>query len=112
MESGIYTFLVSLQATKRQIAKSVENQFSVKVDKVNISKRPSKTRRVTRSKTTKTSPGKKALVYLASGQKIEMLSPTEKKESKGSKVSKASKDKIGQGTDSKEKKGLLSRIKK
>lgn len=105
MQDGVYTFLVAKKATKDEIQKVIESQFLVKVDKVNISMRPAKTRRIARSrKTIKTSVGKKALVFLASGQKIEMLSPATKKESKSQ---------IGKElAQTKKKKGLLSRIKK
>src|SRR3989338_2166463 len=75
METGIYTFLVTKNATKSQIAKAVESQFSVQVKKVNIASRPSKTKRIaTTRKTTKTSHGKKALVYLKVGQRKERVS--------------------------------------
>ena len=115
METGIYTFLVTKNATKSQIAKAVESQFSVQVKKVNIASRPSKTKRIaTTRKTTKTSQGKKALVYLKVGQKIEMLSPKAKKAPKDQKV-KTSKNESTKQTErepTKEKKGFLSRIKK
>lgn len=113
MQNGVYTFLVAPKATKGEIQKAVESQFLVKVDKVNINMRPAKTRRIAKSrKTIKTSVGKKALVFLANGQKIEMLSPATKKESNSQK-DKESKSKISQEVaQTKKRRGLLSRIKK
>lgn len=90
MEKGIYTFLVDRKSRKENIAKQVESQFSVKVKKVNITASAHKTKRVglTR-KTTQTSRGKKAIVWLAPGYKIEILSP---KSAKG-KTKKGSREK-------------------
>lgn len=105
METGVYTFLVSEQSTKKDIKKAIENQFKVRVVKVNISTKPSKKKRIAKSrKMTETSSAKKAIVYLEKGQKISALSPkTEaKKEKKDSKPAE----------NDKEKKGLMSRIKK
>lgn len=89
MDAGIYTFLVDKQATKKQISEAVKKQFSVDVIKVNIAQKSFKMKRVARTrKKTKVGGGKKALVYLASGQNIAMLSPKSKKETKGSKKDK------------------------
>src|SRR3990167_5650304 len=76
MEDGKYTFLVNRYADKKAIAGAVENQFSVKVTKVNVLTKPSKTKRIAKTrKTVKTASGKKAVVYLQKGQSITMLSP-------------------------------------
>lgn len=89
MEDGKYTFLVDRYADKKAIARAVENQFSVKVTKVNVLKRFAKTKRIARSrKTVKTASGKKAIVYLQKGQSIAMLSPKT--------VGKDKKAKVGQ----------------
>lgn len=113
MESGIYTFLVNSDSTKNDVRKAVEGQFNVKVTKVNISKKPSKKKRVTETrKVVNTGAGKKAVVYLKSGDRITMLSP--KQESK-----KKNKDKKEEAKATKkledtkvEGKGLFSRITK
>lgn len=116
MEVGAYTFLVARHATKDDIAKAVEKQFSVKVAKVNVLKKASKTKRITGTrKLTSTQESKKALVYLAPGQNIEFLSPkkAKKEKSQDKKETKAA-DK-GQETKEEKKtksKGLLARIKK
>src|SRR3989344_899348 len=108
MEAGIYTFLVARQATKNQIADSIEKQFSVKVNKVNLSTRAAKTKRITGTrKTAKTQSGRKAIVYLAPGQSIEMLAPKTKK---GKKEVKKSQPKTQNAVEKKEKKGLFSKF--
>lgn len=79
METGVYTFLVAKEATKNEIAKAVEKQFSVKVKSVNVSHKPAKQKRIGRTrKFGQTGQGKKAIVYLGPGQSIEMLSPKAK----------------------------------
>lgn len=95
MEDGKYTFLVNRYADKKAIAKAVENQFSVKVTKVNVLTKASKTKRIARTrKTVKTASGKKAVVYLQKGQSITMLSPKTAAKDKKAKVEKdKSKDK-------------------
>ncbi len=76
MEIGRYTFLVDSHADKEAISKAVEDQFSIKVEKVNVLKRFAKTKRIAKSrKTVKISGAKKAVVYLEKGQSIAMLSP-------------------------------------
>ncbi|KKR78049.1 MAG: 50S ribosomal protein L23 [Candidatus Curtissbacteria bacterium GW2011_GWA1_40_9] len=107
MESGIYTFLVSREATKNDVKKSVETQFKVKVKKVNVLNRTSKKRRVTGTrKMVNTQGGKKAVVYLQAGQSIALLSPKSQKKPPENKKNAKSPD-----TETK-KKGLLSRITK
>lgn len=112
MESGVYTFLVSAEASKGDIKKAVEYQFGTKVIKVNVLGKKSKKRRVTGTrKTVETGAGKKALVYLKPGEKIALLSP--KSESKKPKdTKKVSKELKGEEETKTENKGLLSRITK
>src|SRR3989344_4092511 len=111
MEAGVYTFLVPRQATKNQIAGSIEKQFSVKVEKVNLSTRPAKTKRITGTrKTVKTQSGRKAIVYLAPGQSIEMLAPKTAKTKKDGKEEKKSQSKTQDAVEKKEKKGLFSKL--
>ncbi len=109
IEHGIYTFLVSASATKEDIKRAIENQFSTKVLKVHVQTIPTKTKKVTGTrKTTQVGGGKKAIVYLQKGQKIAILSPkTEKKEKvlKGTKVSNETNDKP-------KKEGLFSKLRK
>jgi len=89
MEKGAYTFLVDRRATKEKITKSVAGQFSVKVRKVNILKSASKRKRIGRTrKSTLVGGGKKAIVWLQSGQTIAMLSPKSKEKSKSKKKEK------------------------
>jgi large subunit ribosomal protein L23 len=108
MEAGIYTFLVDSGSTKPLISKAVENQFGVKVTRVNLATKPSKTKRIAGSrKTVKTQNGRKAIVYLAQGQSIEMLAPKTEKGKNKKKETSASKSQ-----PVKEKGGLLSKIKK
>jgi len=84
MEKGIYTFLVVTQATKNAVAKQVFSQFGVDVMRVNMTNIAPKTKRVAKTrKQVKTGGGKKAIVYLKSGQTIAMLMP--KSETKGKK---------------------------
>ncbi len=115
MEKGIYTFMVDKKSNKKKIAQIVERQFNVKVVKVNVSKKAQKTKKISGTrKEVKVGGGKKATVWLASGQSIAVLAPkAEKKEkvSKGSKVKEASKDKK-ESKDKEPKKGLLSRFTK
>ena len=97
MEKGLYTFLVDRRVTKKQIAKAVTDQFSVQVKKVNVLSKFSKMKRIAKTrKETKVGGGKKAIVYLAAGQKIAALSP--KSAAKESKSKKSMKDKDVQVT--------------
>lgn len=107
MGRGIYTFLVNESSTKDQIKKEVEKQFSTKVEKVRTVKVTTKTKKITGTrKSTTVGGGKKAVVYLVSGQSIAMFSPKveTKKKVSTSKVSDASKEE--------NKKGILSKIRK
>lgn len=94
MEKGLYTFLVDSRATKKQIAKAVSDQFAVKVKKVNVLSKFSKMKRIAKTrKVTKVGGGKKAIVYLASGQKIAALSP------KSASTASKNKDKKAEGPE-------------
>lgn len=91
MEKGIYTFLVEKHATKKDISRAVKNQFGVDSIRVNISHVFPKSKRITGTKKqTLVGGGKKAIVVLASGQSIPILSP--KTESKKSQKSKKAED--------------------
>ena len=66
---GQYTFVVDPSARKPEIAKAVENRYSVKVDSVKIINLPSKTKRVGRYFGPRAGVTK-AVVVLAKGQSI------------------------------------------
>ncbi|MDD5448060.1 MAG: 50S ribosomal protein L23 [Actinomycetota bacterium] len=72
MEKGKYAFLVDSRANKSEIKDAVEEIFEVKVVKVNTLPIRSKPRRQGLSRG-KTSTGKKAVVTLKEGQKIELF---------------------------------------
>lgn len=68
-QTGVYTFVVHIQAEKAQIKTVLENLYKVKVKSVNITHRLGKTRRVGKYRLVKTLPNKKiAYVTLKSGQ--------------------------------------------
>ncbi|MDP2860602.1 MAG: 50S ribosomal protein L23 [bacterium] len=72
--SGWYTFIVDKKATKFQIKTAIETSFSVKVLEVRTTSVKGKTRRVGRKRLEKTMPSqKKAMVFLAKGQKIDLF---------------------------------------
>jgi len=71
-ESDKYAFEVGKKATQSQIKEAVEKAFKVKVVGVNVLTVPGRTRRVGRRQV-KTSPWKKAVVTLETGQKIEFF---------------------------------------
>lgn len=90
MQKGVYTFLVNQKANKSDIAKIVASQFSVSVEKVNVTKVQAKEKRIAKTrKTTTVGGGKKATVWLKKGQTIASLMP--KAESK--KITKKSGEK-------------------
>lgn len=72
IEHNKYTFKVDPRAKKPAIAKAVEEIFSVNVIGVNVIKTRSKPKRrgMVRGRT---SSGKKAIVQLSEGQKIEFF---------------------------------------
>jgi len=67
-----YAFEVAKEANKPQIKQAVEKSFKVKVITVNVTKVSGKARRVGR-RIVQTSPWKKAIVTLRSGDKIEFF---------------------------------------
>ncbi len=67
-----YAFEVAGEANKPQVKQAVEKAFKVKVETVNIIKVPGRTKRVGR-RLVHTSPWKKALVTLKTGDKIEFF---------------------------------------
>jgi large subunit ribosomal protein L23 len=76
MEQGLYTFLVDKKASKKSIAQIVSKHYSVAVEKVNVARIQSKTKRVGRTrKTTNVGGGKKATVWVKKGQSIASLLP-------------------------------------
>ena len=87
MGQGLYTFLVDPKAKKAQISKAVAQQFSVTVEKVNVSKIQPKTKRIAQSRRTVLSGGgKKATVWVKKGQTIASLLPkVAKKDTKSTK---------------------------
>lgn len=71
---GWFSFVVSLQSTKPQVADAVEKQFKVHVVDVRTTRIPGKTKRAGKQRTLITNPSrKKALVRLKSGEKIELF---------------------------------------
>jgi large subunit ribosomal protein L23 len=68
-EADKYAFEVASKATKAQIKEAVEQAFKVKVNKVNVTVVPGKTRRFGRRQAT-SPPWKKAIVTLVPGHKI------------------------------------------
>lgn len=73
-----YTFSVAKDANKSEIGKEVAKHFGVKVLAVKTMIVKGKTRRAGKMrKTILTSSGKKALVQIAKGQKIDLFDTTE-----------------------------------
>lgn len=78
---GLYTFLVSKDARKDQIKKTIEKHFSVKVLSVKTMKVRQQEKLQRTRKGTFTVPGyKKALVSLQNGQKLDFFENTTKDE--------------------------------
>lgn len=75
MDHAIYTFLVGKMATKKDVAVALKKQFSVDAVKVNMTKIVGKKKRVNKTrKFVEVGSGKKATVWLKSGQTIDALS--------------------------------------
>lgn len=74
-EINKYLFEVARGATKQQIREAVEKAFNVEVTAVNVITVPGKLRRVGRNRGM-TSPWRKAIVTLKTGQKIELFEST------------------------------------
>jgi large subunit ribosomal protein L23 len=66
LEKGVYVFRVAPGATKGQVKKSVEDLFSVKVDKVNILTRVGK-KRFFKRRAGHTSASRRAYIRLKEG---------------------------------------------
>ena len=72
MELGCYTFDVFLAATKDDVKKAIFARYNVLPVKVNMT-RVVPRQKFTRGKIGQTARGKKALVYLKSGDKIDIM---------------------------------------
>lgn len=102
MDHGIYTFLIEKAATKSDVISAVKKYFSVDAVKVNITPVSAKKKRINKTrKFADVGGGKKAIVWLKSGQSISALSA--KTGSKSDKKDLKPK-KIGEKSDKKEKK--------
>ena len=71
-EGNVYTFEVDVRANKTQVREAIIALFSVKPLKVNITRIPKKTV-IVRGKPGVRGGGKKALIYLKKGDKIEFV---------------------------------------
>ncbi len=71
-KNGVYVFMVTKSATKKQIAASVKNTYKVTPEKVRTAQVPDKAVFV-RGKHGVKHGGKKAYVYLKKGDKIELI---------------------------------------
>ncbi len=73
-QQNVYTFQVAYKANKSQIKELVQRLFAVEVERVNTIIKPSKRKRVGRSRREKLYPAtKKALVKLKEGDTIELF---------------------------------------
>ncbi len=73
-EKGVYTFNVRSDANKTEVAKAIKMIYKVEPVKVNIVNYPSKPKRNAKTgKMGKKSGGKKAVVYLKEGDKINLI---------------------------------------
>lgn len=92
MDKSIYTFLTDKSATKKDVAEAVKKAFSVDVIKVNITPISQKKKRVNKTrKFVEVGGGKKALVWLKSGQTISALSPKAESKKTDKKIQKTDK---------------------
>jgi large subunit ribosomal protein L23 len=81
---GWYTFVVGIQAEKKQIARDVSEYYKVTVTDVRTIHMHGKVRRVGKKSThVKQSDWKKAIVQLAKGQKIDAFEITTPEAEKG-----------------------------
>jgi len=91
---GRYTFEVSKDATKKDIKREVEKQFSVKVLDVRTMNYKPKAKRVGRTRKITFGPVfKKAIVFLPSDQKIDLFETASEKKESGKKKKKEEKKK-------------------
>ncbi|MFZ2149886.1 MAG: 50S ribosomal protein L23 [Minisyncoccia bacterium] len=72
-EQNVYTFDISESANKTEIKKAIFSLYKVKPVKVNVLAVPTKTVMKNRSKEGVRGGGRKALVYLKAGDKIEFI---------------------------------------
>jgi large subunit ribosomal protein L23 len=72
-ELGQYTFEVTTDSNKHQIAEAVEKTFKVTVTRVNTQNYRGKNKRSRQGQPSTTSDYKKAIVTLKSGDKIELV---------------------------------------
>ena len=74
LDTGVYTFVVSPDASKIEIRQAVQDIFNVQVVKVNTLNRKGKRKRNRRSATFGTRPDtKRAIVTLAPGARIDLF---------------------------------------
>jgi large subunit ribosomal protein L23 len=74
MDAHVYVFDVDMDATKIDVRHAVEQAFGVKVTKVNTLTRKGKTKRNRRTnRIGRTSDTKRAIVTLATGNKIDLF---------------------------------------
>lgn len=67
MEKGIYSFLVSKDATKTSLKNTIEELFKVKVESINVLNRPGKAK-IFKGKRGKTSDQKRIFVKVKEGK--------------------------------------------
>ncbi len=73
-EEGQYAFIVNMSANKLEIKRAIEEIYGVDVDRVRTMVVPGKANKMRgRRQVARRAPWKKALVSLASGQRIEAL---------------------------------------
>ncbi len=73
-ERGVYVFVVSPRATKRDIGKAIEEVYGVRPIKINIARIPSKlVHSARRRQPGVKAGGKKAYVYLRKGEQITVV---------------------------------------
>lgn len=73
-EQGKYVFVVHMNANKLEVKRAVEQIYSVDVNRVQTMVMPGKVSRLRgRRRSTRRAPWKKAVVTLASGERIEAL---------------------------------------
>ena len=73
LEQNVYTFDISASANKTEIRKAIFTLYKVKPVRVNVLPVTKKTVMKGRSKEGKRGGGRKALVYLKAGDKIEFI---------------------------------------
>lgn len=85
-KTGCFTFAVAPLARKEHIKAAIENIFKVEVQRIKTLKIKGKTKRSSRSRrVVRQLDGKKAIVFLAPGQKIDLFTIEEEKSAKKTK---------------------------